>query len=204
MQKRLARYRLSKYRPACLETEAEEEAGGEHNSRTVCASNTWGVESFPMILRSLMATLALAGLVATATFGDATSLCRVACASRTASLGRSELARAHHHHDARELAESATMQRHIHRTANSKSVSLSASKGVVELQLPPCSQYRQFAVLLSGAASAVTKGLSDSGAVVPDVPARLVKATIETPSSLAESPPGSAVPSLSTAAVLRI
>lgn len=157
-----------------------------------------------MILRRLMAALALAGLVATAVVGDATSLCRIACASRAASLGSSQMGPTHHHDDSRELREDAAMRGHMHRFGKSKSMSVSDSTGVVELRLPPCSQYRQFAMLLNGVRSAVAKDLSDSGAVVPDLPVTLVKRTIKSLSSLAESPPGSVVPNLSTAAVLRI
>lgn len=164
----------------------------------------WGVESFPVTLQKAMAVFALSGLLATTSVADATSFCRTVCASHIASLASSELAPAHHANDSRALAEDAAKRGHMHRFAKSKAMSVSASTGVIELQPPPCSQYRQMAVFLGAAGTAVTKDVSESSAAVADVPAAPADATFKTTFSLTESPPGSVLRQSPAAEVLRI
>ncbi len=183
--------------------EEHKQARSKHNPKAVCASNGPGAKFFPVILRKLTTVLALAAL-ATASAGDATSLCRIACASRAASLGSSKFAFSRDLSHSHAVPENAAMHHHMSRTANSQAPALTAFSSMVALQLPQCSQYRQFAALLSGASTAVASGLSESSVVAANAPATVVEATTRATSLLTESPPDSAVPLLSTTSVLRI
>jgi len=146
--------------------------------------------------------LALAALV-TASTADATSFCRIACASGALHLGSSNVALGHHLGYFQSLPQNAAMHHHMSMTANAQSPSVTAFGGMVSLQLPQCSRFRQFAALMDGS-GAVASDLSNSGVVAAPAPADFVEVPVPATPLLSESPPGSTVPVLSTSSILRI
>jgi hypothetical protein len=170
------------------------------NPEADCASNGPGVESFPVMLRKLTIALALVALV-TASVGDASSFCRIACAS--GALHSSNVALGQHLGHSQSLPQNAVMHHHMSMTANTQSPSVTAFGGMVALRLPQCSQFPQFAALLDGS-GAVVSDLSNSDVVAAPALADFVEVTTQAASLLTESPPGSALSLLSTTRILRI
>ena len=155
-----------------------------------------------MILRKLTTVLALAALV-TASTGDATSFCTIACASGALHLGLSNVALGHHFGHSQSLPQNAAMHHYMSMTANAQSPSVTAFGGMVALQLPQCSRFRQFAALLDGS-GAVASDLSNSDVVAAPAPVDLDEVTTQAAPLLTESPPRSAVSQLSATSILRI
>ena len=155
-----------------------------------------------MILRKLTTVLALAALV-TASTGDATSFCRIACASGALHLGLSNVALGHHFGQSQSLPQNAAMHHHMSMTANTQSPSVTAFGGMAAFQLPQCSRFRQFAALLDGS-GAVASDLFNSDVVAAPARVDLVEVTTQGAPLLTESPPRSAVSLLSTTRILRI
>ena len=157
-----------------------------------------GVESFAVIVRKLTIALALVAFL-TASVGDATSFCRIACAS--GALHSSNVALGQHLGHAQSLPRNAVMHHHMSMTANAQSPSVTAFGGKVALRLPQCSQFRQFAALLDGS-GAVVRDLSNRDVAAPL--ADFVEVTAQSAPLLTESPPGSALSLLATTSILRI
>jgi hypothetical protein len=157
-----------------------------------------GVESFPVIVRKLTIALALVALL-TASVGDATGFCRIACAS--GALHSSNVALGQHLGHAQSLPRNAVMHHHMSMTANAQSP-VTAFGGKVAVRLPQCSKFRQFAALLDGS-GAVVSDLSNRDVVAAPL-ADFVEVTAQAAPLLTESPPGSALSLLATTSILRI
>jgi hypothetical protein len=158
-----------------------------------------GVESFPVMVHKLTIALALVALL-TASVGDTTSFCRIACAS--GALHSSNVALGQHLGHAQSLPRNAVMHHHMSMTANAQSPSVTAFGGMFVLRLPHCSQLQQFAALLDGS-GAVVSDLSNRDVVAAPL-ADFVEVTTQAAPLLTESPPGSALSLLATTSILRI
>jgi len=158
-----------------------------------------GVESFPLMLRKLTIALALVALL-TASVGDATSFCRIACAS--GALHSSNVALGRHFGHAQSLPQNAVMHHHMSMTENAQSPSVTAFGGMVAFRLPQCSQFRQFAAFLDGS-GVVVSDLSNRDVVTAPL-ADFVEVTTQAAPPLTESPPGSGLSLLATTSILRI